>query len=405
MANTLLTHQMVAREAAAILNDDANFIRTINRGRSGEFGQTVGGFNKGDHVDISIPAVPIVYAGATFAGGGTPSFENAKVRLTVDTQKHVAIQFGSAERKLSMPEFREYVLNPYMAGLIASIETDLMAKVAALTPGMLGTVGTSPPVTTWNDARAQMNKFRAPPANRSVCFSSAANSTMVAGNRSLFHSSAEIKGEFDQGAVGMYAGFNFYENQNLATIDLGATGTKHTVDTTGAFAGGATLTVAAGSGNAINAGQTITIAGLNATDPLTGKDTGDLAEFVVTEDAAAGATSLSISPAIDLTTSTHIGNAKVVTAGATSAVTAVGSTASAATGVVQNLAYHRDAIAAAFVPLQLLPGTEGSVQTIKNVSVRVMSGGDFDADKWGTRIDVLYGVAVPRPYHVWRVTE
>lgn len=41
MANTILTHQMIAREAAKMLTEESPFIANINKGRQDEFGVDV----------------------------------------------------------------------------------------------------------------------------------------------------------------------------------------------------------------------------------------------------------------------------------------------------------------------------------------------------------------------------
>ena len=71
MANQVLTHQMIAREAAKMLEELAPFTANINKGRQDEFGTDVSGFKKGDTVKIKIPTAGKVFDGAQFAGGGS----------------------------------------------------------------------------------------------------------------------------------------------------------------------------------------------------------------------------------------------------------------------------------------------------------------------------------------------
>jgi hypothetical protein len=42
---------------------------------------------------------------------------------------------------------------------------------------------------------------------------------------------------------------------------------------------------------------------------------------------------------------------------------------------------------------------------MNGISVRVMTGGNFNADTESTRVDVLYGIASPRPLHACDVIE
>jgi len=70
MANNVLTHAMIAREAAALLEESSPFVRYVNKARQEEFAQDVNGYKRGDTVTIKIPPTGVVYDGPTFAGGG-----------------------------------------------------------------------------------------------------------------------------------------------------------------------------------------------------------------------------------------------------------------------------------------------------------------------------------------------
>jgi P22 coat protein - gene protein 5 len=135
---------------------------------------------------------------------------------------------------------------------------------------------------------------------------------------------------------------------------------------------------------------------------VTGLDAGILRQFVVTADYAGGAGNVPIFPAITPTTSTVVGT--VVASPATAApLTIVGAASSARR---QNLVFHKDAFASAFVPLPVLASCEGYTATMKNVSVRVMTFGDGKLDLENTRVDVLFALpAAIRPDHSCRVTE
>ena len=77
----------------------------------------------------------------------------------------------------------------------------------------------------------------------------------------------------------------------------------------------------------------------------------------------------------------------------------------ASTSARQNLAFHRDAFAAAFAPLPVLASCEGYTASIDGISVRVMTFGDGKEDLEHTRVDVLYGETVVREDHAVRITE
>lgn len=399
MSNALLTHQMIAREAAKMLVEEANLIKNINTGRSDEFGQNINGYQKGDFVDIGIPNVPTVYSGSQFAGGGSaPDWTEGKVRLQLTKQKHVPVAFTAKEKKLNITDFSKRVLKPAMQSLISVVQADLISDFTASVPNVVGTWGTVPTTRTpYAQARARLENFQAPTGDRTLLFSSDANVGLAEANATLFHDSAQIKGAFDDGAVGRYGGFDFFENQSMR-VQVNGAGTGYVVDT--ASQTGASLKVKTGTG-AMPKGTVFTITGVNAVHPITGVSLGYLRQFVVTADYTGGAGNVPIYPAIIPTSASVVGTVDASPADA-APITVFGT---ASQSKRQNLAFHKDAFAAAFVPLPVLASCEGYTATVQGVSVRVMTFGDGANDIERTRIDVLYGNASVRPDHACRVTE
>ena len=403
MANTTLTHQMIAREAAKILSEEAPFIMNMNRGRQEEFGEAVQGYKKGQTVKIKIPPTGVVFDGAVFAGGGSAT-ENKEqeVDLTLDTQKHVALQFGAKEKLLDLTDFKERILRPQMQTLSSVVESDLMAKAYAGVPNLVGSVGNVPTtMKTYAQARAKLQQYLTPPSQRTTLFSSDANTELVDTSRQLFHAGKEIERGFLRGTIGEAQGAMFYEHQS---IPLHTNGTQVT-----GFAVNAASQVGSSLGlkgltdtSTLTKGTIFTIANVFAVHPLTGVSTGKLQQFVVTEDfVAAGTTgSVSIFPAITVTGQNKTVNASPA---ADAVCTLVGA---ASTGYKQNLMFHKDAFTAAFAPLPVLASCEGYTARLPNgMSVRVMTFGDGINDVENTRIDVLYGFTVVRGLHASRITE
>lgn len=398
-----LTHQMVAREAAAMLLEDNTVVKNVNTDRAAEFGENVNGYKKGDTVKILVPPAPYVYDGASFAGGGAaPALNESSVNLTLDTQKHVPISFTAKEKSLDLSDFKKRFLRPSMNALGAIMNADILTRIELATPNVVGTWGTVPATrAVWRLASSALNRYLAPDDQRSVHFSEDANNSLAEVNATLFHSSKELQAEFDKNAVGMFGGFEFFTNQSLPVFTNGA-GAGYLINGAGGGVGAGTgaLTVDTGTG-AVPKGAIITIAGVNAAHPLTGADVGVLRQFVVTTAYAGGAGALNVYPAIIASAAGVIGT--VVTAPADNAAITIFGTASQARR--QNLAFHRDAYALGFAPLQVLSGCEGYVANVKGVSVRVMTFADGKADMEHTRIDVLYGGAMVRPDHSVRITE
>jgi len=394
---------MIARESAAIFVEEAPFTANINKGRQEEFGVAVNGFKKGDNVDIKIPPVPTVYDGPVFAGGGTPDdFGEKKVNLKIDTQKHTAIEFGAAQKKLDISEFRERYLRPAIQTLSSIVEADLLMRAYAGVPNLVGSAGSVPTqMKTYGQARSKLQHYLAPSGDRSTVFSSDANLELVDSSKALFHAKQEIDRGFLRGSIGEAQGADFYEHQSCP---VHVNGTKVAgVTVSGAGQTGGQLTVGGlTADDTITKGSVFTIAGVYATHPLTGLPYAHLQQFVVTENfTATGSTgAISIYPELKAA----MPNKTVSALPANSAaLTFVGAASSSHR---QNLMFHRDAFTTAMVPLGVLPGCEGYTARMPNgFSIRVMTGGDFTNDKEATRIDVLYGFAVVRGIHAARITE
>lgn len=399
MANTIITHQMIAREAVKMLLEKDNLVPNINTGRSDEFKQSVNGYKKGEFVDIGVPPVTPVYDGATFAGGGSaPDQTEAKVRLSLDTQKHVPLTFTAKQKLLNITEFKDRFIRPAMSSLMSQVRADMLTKFKDLTPNVVGTWGTVPATrTVYGQARAKVERFLADPEDRTLLFSSDSNLALADANAALFHSGSEISKEFRDGHVGRFAGWDFYEDQALPLHANGA-GTGYLVN--GAAQVGSSLIVDTGTG-AVSKGTVFTIANVFSVHPITGISTGELRQFVVTADYAGGAGTISIYPAIAATSASVIGTVNAVPAD-NAAITIFGT---ASQSKRQNLAFQKNAFTAAFAPLPVLASCEGYTATMNGVSVRVMTFGNGQTDTESTRIDVLYGVAATRPDWAVRITE
>ena len=209
MANTVLTHQMIARMAAQILEEEAPFIANINKGRQDEFGVDVQGFKKGDTVKIKIPTAGRVFDGAVFAAGGAAAdVIEESVNLTLDTQKHIALQFGAKEKMLDISDFKERILRPQMQTLSSVIEADLIARAVATVPNQVAmTLAGANPSQALALARAKMNRYLTPAGDRSTVLSSDAN-VALSGEVSRLYNPTQVSSKAVHCHVGSLEKFN-----------------------------------------------------------------------------------------------------------------------------------------------------------------------------------------------------
>lgn len=402
MADNLLTHKMIARASADILEEESPFLMNVNRARQSEFASNQGGFNKGDYVDVKIPGTSKVFDGETFAeGGAAADYQERSVRLQLNIRKHMALDFTMKQRALEITEYKERILRPVMRQMSSWLEGEFIRRAVIATANTVGTAGTVPTsMKTYAQARGKMKKFLVPTGDWSMLISSDANIEMVDSTKQLFHSNEQIEKNYLTGAMGKAQGFSWYEHQAIPTITQGnqAAWTINGANQTGtALAiGGLTAT------NVIKAGTVFTIPTVFRVHPLTLAPTTELMQFTVTDDfTAAGTTgTINISPGIYFAPP----NQNVTNAAANGATVTLFAAASSSTAY--NLGFHKDAFTVATAPLDLIAGSEGYNASLPNgLNVRVMTFGNGLTDVNATRIDILAGFAAPRPEWASRIAQ
>lgn len=405
MPNVTNVYQTLAREAAAIFEENAPFIANVNRAREEDFQKTYGAYKPGSTVGVTVPPTATVYSGATYAGGSAvEDTEERTVNVTFNDatdRKHVGLDITTFQKVFNYPDARkdfiDRVLRPKMASLAATVEADMIARAVRLTPNLVGTPGTA--VTTMApiaQARSKLQRSLAPMVDRYALISDTTNIGLVDAGKGLFNPNSEISKQYIKGYVGGAQGAEFFECVNLPFQTQSA-------DLVGAVSGagqsGSTLAVT-GLTAAPSPGMVFTIAGVFATHPLTGNSfgtgTGDLQQFVVT---SATTTSLTFYPAIKAV----MPNKTVSALPADTAVITFAGTAS--TNFRQSLMYQRDAFTIAMMPLPIIASCEGYTYSAKGFTMRVMTGGSFANDIESTRIDVLCTLAGVRPEHACRIAE
>lgn len=397
MANTILTHQMIAREAAKMLEEEAPFIANINKGRQDEFGKDTQGYKKGDTVLIKVPTAGQVFNGSVFAeGNGASAVIEEEVNLKLDTQKHVALQFGAKEKLLDITDFKERILRPQMQTLSSVVEADLISRGVIGTPNQVAmNLSGATPSNALALAQSKLNQYLAPMGDRSVLVSNNANVALSGEVSRMYNPTQSSSKAYLTGYVSTAFGADIYNHQSIAVFN---NGTAAGLTVAGANQTGKTLSMSASTGGTLTKGTVFTIAGINAVHPLTGQDLGVLQDFVVTDTVTVGTgTAVSIFPALNATAPNKT----------TSALAANGAaiTIKSVNGF-QNLEFHKDAFTTAFAPLPVLASCEGYTARLPSgVSVRVMTFGDGNNDYERTRIDVLYGFQVVRPLHACRITQ
>lgn len=383
MTNTLLTPTAVTREALRILHQKLNFIGSITRDYDDRFAKD--GAKIGDTLKIRLPNQYVVTDGKTLA---TQDTSEESVDLKVSHQKHVGMNFSSADLTLSLDDFSKRIIEPAMNVLASNVESTVLAARYADIYNQVTDIGNAASFKKILDGRKILVDNLAPPMGLTANLNTQDNVDLVDNLKGLFNDTKEISKQYRDGYIGRAAGFDFMENTLMPAHTNGA-GAGYLVN--GASQTGSTLTVDGGTG-AVTKGTVFTIAGVYRVHPETKKPTATLQQFVVTEDAAAAATSISISPAIITTGAKQ----NVTAAPADNAAITFAGTASATHGI--SLGYTEDAFAFATADLVMPKGVDfASRQVLDGISLRIIRQYDINNDNLPCRVDVLFGSATVRP--------
>jgi len=395
MSNSILTIDMITRKALEILENNLVLTRNVNRQYDDSF--AVEGAKIGSTLRIRLPDRALVTDGAALQ---VQDDNEQYTTLSVASQKHIGVNFTSAELTMQLDDFADRVLKPRISQLASSIDNDV-ANAYKNIYSSVGTPGTTPGTSlVMLQAQQKMNEYAAMMNNRYLTVNPAANAQLVEGMKGFFNPTSTISKQFASGMMG--TGVLGYDEVNMSqSIVNHTTGTRSTTDTilvNGAITAQGTSVIAIDGGTTsatIKQGDVFTIAGVYSVNPQTRQSTGSLQQFVATADATASSgawATVSISPAI-YTPSNALATVDSFPAD-NAAVTFLGA---ANTQYAQNLAYQKDAITFATADLLLPQGVDMASRQVHNgISMRIVRQYDINNDRMPCRIDVLYGYSVIR---------
>jgi hypothetical protein len=397
MSNSILTIDMITRKALEILENNLVLTRNVNRQYDDSF--AVEGAKIGSTLRIRLPDRALVTDGAALQ---VQDDNEQYTTLSVASQKHIGVNFTSAELTMQLDDFAERVLKPRISQLASSIDADV-ANAYKTIGNSVGTPGTTPSTSlVLLQAQQKLNENAAVMSPRYATVNPAANAGLVEGMKGLFNPTDTISKQFKNGMMG--AGVLGFDEVNMSqSIKQHTTGTRAaTGNTTGAAVtteGSSTLTLTVGSGELIAVGDVFTIADCYAVNPQTRESTGSLFQFVALASSTSTTTAtVTVAPMY----SANHALATMLTLPATSK--AVVFTGTASTQYPQNLIYHKDAITFATADLLLPQGVDMAARAVHNgISLRVVRQYDINNDRMPCRIDVLYGYSTIRPQMACRL--
>jgi hypothetical protein len=401
MANSILTPSVIAKEALMAFKNKLGFTSQVNRQYSEEF--TKKGAKVGNTITIRKPP--------RFSVSNGPALQVQNVieesaALVLGSQKHVDFLFSSADLTLTVDDFKDRYIENAVIALANQVDADGLTMAAQTTANTVGTPGTTPgTLATYLQAQQYINQLGCPQDfKRSLFINPAAQATTVSNLSGLFQSSDKIAEQYEKGMMGIAIGAKWYMAQNIQNRTIGSLGGTPVIS--GAGQTGASLATSGWSNSVatlLNVGDSFTIAGVLAVNPITKQPLQTLQQFVVTAQASSngsGLSTVSIYPSI-------------VTSGATQTVSASPANSAAITvlggaGVVTptNILCHENAFTLGCADLEMPNGVDfTAIASDKQtgLSIRVVRAYDINSDTFPCRLDVLYGWAAMRPEWACRI--
>ena len=400
MANSLLTIDMITRKSLEILENNLVISRNVNKEYDDSF--AVEGAKIGSTLRIRLPDRALVTDGAALQ---VQDDNEQYTTLTVSTQKHIGINFTSAELTMQLDDFAERVLKPRISQLASSVDNDVANAYKSIYSSV-GTPGTTPATSlVLLQGGQKLNEYATPLTPRYTTVNPAANASLVDGMKGFFNPTGAITSQFKSGMMSENV-LGFDEVNMSQSIVTHTTGNFPLLpicaSTVPSTQGATTLDITYTSGTkSLKQGDVFTIASVYSVNPQTRQSTGSLQQFVVTADQTLTSTSATIAfsppmytPANALATvdAFPVSSAALVFLG------------SASTVYPQNLMYHKNAITLATADLLLPQGVDMASRQVHNgVSMRIVRQYDINNDRMPCRVDVLYGFSTIRPPMACRI--
>lgn len=396
MANTLVTIDMVTREALRIAHEKCQFIGTVDRQYDDSFAKT--GAKIGSSLRVRKPNQYVRTTGSRVMD--VQDQAETTSTITVATQDHVDMRFNSAELALSLDDLSKRYIEPAVSVLVSGIESDFLAFATKATYNVAGTAGTAiNSLTAPGAARAKLNQYLAPKdGNRAIQVDSVTMGALVNGVASYFNPSGAIDKQYREGLVARTSMADYYENERIWSLTNGSDVTGTTDAAALVTDGGTTVdmhTTVAVANQVV--GQVFTIAGVYACHPETKAAYPHLQQFTIT---AIGTSTTTVSPAFHLTGAkknvcSSTGADLATTDFNSKTLTFVGA---ASTSYPQPLMYHKEAFQFVTADLPLMDDAAKCVRRVQDgLSLRVWQASDIRNDELLMRIDILYGMAALRP--------
>ena len=407
--NTLLTNDIILKEAMMHLENECVISKLVNRDFEPNFGAET---KNGETIRLARPIRGQVRVGATMVA---QDITEGRETLAITAQIGADLEFTSRDLTLSVDKFSERIIKPQMIKLANYIDGKIMLELADKTPNWVGTPGQT--INSYADLALgpqRLDELSVPRDSRVAILSPGDHWGLVPTIAGLYIQDT-AKSALTKAKLPMIGGVDMYMSQNVTTH---TNGTWSSVSPTAEVNNG-TLSVSyatckdtwtmsltidglTNTTGTCLVGDVFTIENVYAVNTITGDTLDYLQQFVVRANATADASGnavLTISPPI-ITSGPYktcnaaaVNNADIVVKGTVN------------TGYKQNLCFHPDAITLA-IPKMIKPQGAAwcEARNYEGLNLRLTQGYDMvnDVPQW--RFDMLYALKAHQPWLSARVS-
>lgn len=397
MPNSLLTINMITREAVRLWKNSNAFLQNVDMQYDESF--AVSGAKIGSTLRIRLPNDFTVTTGPALSVQDT---SEQSTTLVLATQKHVDVGYSTADRTLSLDDYSRRILAPMVNNLAGAVAVDIMSGSEGGICNLVANQDISnniltPIAATYLDSGASLDLNSGPIANRKIVNGPRTEARVVASLSGLLNPNSEISRQYVTGRMYDALGFIWMKDQTAISHTNGALA-QGSATVNGANQTGLNLTVNALAAG-LNVGDIITIAAVFAVNRITKQTTGELRQFAVTANVAAGATTIPIYPALVPAVGGQPVQYQTVTVSpANGAAVNPTNGLAASTQYRKNFSYAPEAVTLATADLEMPKGVhEVAREEFDGVSMRMVTDYFIGTDQLITRLDVLYGYLWIRP--------
>jgi hypothetical protein len=391
-----------------ILKNKLQLLGNVNRDNEYLFAKK--GMKAGNSVNLRYPARFLGRSGETYTA---ESYTETSYTLVIRPLQGVDIDLASTDWTLSLDDVKKRVLEPAAAQLANNIERDCLQIVRNNVSNTVGTAGTIPvALKTYNQARAKLVNEGFPDDTSNNCLMISPDMQVEIANSmsTLFNPANTVDTVFKRGLLGEGYGFKWYESANLWAQSSGTRVASGAGTLSASPASGSNTFAVSGfaAGATINAGETFTLAGVNAVNPMVRQSQGKLRTFTVTQTvtlSGTGTGNIQVLPTI------QYGNAFANVDSAPAANAALVFDQAASLTDMQGIAWSPEAFTWACVNQEDPGGVNAecyfATDPETKIQLRFARQWEGRTNNFINRYDVLYAFGVPYPQgavRIWSLT-